>query len=63
MMITESNATGRIRETGEVGCSKDLRPIVDFVAYLRSFAREKPQSAALVCLAIGFVLGWKLKPW
>jgi hypothetical protein len=27
------------------------------------YARENPGYAALTCLAIGFVLGWKLKPW
>jgi hypothetical protein len=27
------------------------------------FAREKPEVTALTCLGIGFLLGWKLKPW
>ena len=27
------------------------------------FAREQPEVTALCCLGIGFVLGWKLKPW
>jgi len=31
--------------------------------YLREYAQEKPEVAAVWCLAIGFVLGWKLKPW
>jgi hypothetical protein len=35
----------------------------DTIAYLREYAREKPENAALWCLGIGFVLGWKLKPW
>ncbi len=35
----------------------------DIVGYLRDYAREKPEVAALWCLGIGFVLGWKLKPW
>ena len=35
----------------------------DALAYLRHFARHNPESAALWCLGIGFVLGWKLKPW
>jgi hypothetical protein len=30
---------------------------------LEAYAREKPASAALWALGIGFFLGWKLKPW
>lgn len=39
------------------------QPMEDFMKYLRDFAREKPDQAALWCFGIGFVLGWKLKPW
>jgi hypothetical protein len=35
----------------------------DLVQYLREYARENPESAALWSFAIGFVLGWKLKIW
>jgi len=35
----------------------------DMVEYLKEYAREKPEVAALWCLGIGFILGWKLKPW
>jgi len=35
----------------------------DVVEYLREYARENPESAALWCFGIGFVLGWKLKIW
>jgi hypothetical protein len=35
----------------------------DIMACLRDYAREKPEVVALWCLGIGFVLGWKLKPW
>jgi hypothetical protein len=35
----------------------------DIVDYLVNYAHEKPGYAALWCLGIGFVLGWKLKPW
>lgn len=40
-----------------------LSPPSDLVDYLRDYAREKPEVVALVCLGIGIVLGWKLKPW
>lgn len=35
----------------------------DLVHFLKQFAEENPTSAALWCLGVGFVLGWKLKPW
>jgi hypothetical protein len=45
---------------------RDLEPVEmgrDVVEYLREYARENPESAALWCFGIGFVLGWKLKIW
>lgn len=41
----------------------NLQPTEDLVAYARDYARERPDVVALWCLGIGFVLGWKLKPW
>jgi hypothetical protein len=35
----------------------------DVVEYLKDYAREKPEVAAMWCLGIGFIIGWKLKPW
>ena len=35
----------------------------DLVEYLREYARENPETAALWCFGIGFILGWKLKLW
>lgn len=40
-----------------------LRPASDIVEYFRQYARERPEVVALWCLGLGFVLGWKLKPW
>ena len=30
---------------------------------LKQYARDNPGTTALWCLGIGFVLGWKMKPW
>jgi len=35
----------------------------DLVCYARQYAQQKPEVAALWCFGIGFILGWKLKPW
>lgn len=42
---------------------EDLQPLEDLVCYARQYAREKPEMAALICFALGFVVGWRLKPW
>ena len=38
-------------------------PTEDIVQYAKQYARQNPDKAALWCLGLGFVLGWKLKPW
>jgi hypothetical protein len=35
----------------------------DLVECVRGYARRSPEKFALCCLAVGFVLGWRLKPW
>jgi hypothetical protein len=51
---------------GQSHQGREMEPIEmgrDMVEYLREYARENPETAALWCLGIGFVLGWKLKLW
>ncbi|ADG66264.1 hypothetical protein Plim_0414 [Planctopirus limnophila DSM 3776] len=43
--------------------SCELQPFHDLGEYLKVYAREKPGTAAMVCLGIGFVLGWRLRHW
>jgi hypothetical protein len=51
------------RAQGAQGERQLRQPAQDILEYLRDYAREKPDVAALWCFGIGFVLGWKLKPW
>jgi hypothetical protein len=56
----------RIRRESEHGSEvgrPERMPFDDLVEYARDYARERPQTAALICLGVGFILGWKLKPW
>lgn len=39
------------------------QPPTELVPFLKAYAREKPDVAALWCFGLGFVIGWKLKPW
>jgi hypothetical protein len=43
--------------------SRELKPIEDLTAYIQEYARQRPETVALTCIGIGFVLGWKLKLW
>ena len=64
-MSSESFTTGKsdILRHGNGKGPHAMQPTTDFVEYLKNYAREKPDVAALWCFGIGFVLGWKLKPW
>jgi hypothetical protein len=54
----EANETAGMR-----GSHGSLAPTRDLVSYFQEYARERPEVVALWCFGIGFVLGWKLKPW
>jgi hypothetical protein len=47
----------------DVHREREMRPLDDALEYLRAYARERPEVTALTCFAVGFILGWKLKPW
>lgn len=42
---------------------EEMRILEDLMTYCENYARQRPQTMALICLGVGFVLGWKLKPW
>ena len=39
------------------------KPEVQLMELARQYVRENPDGVAIGCFSIGFVLGWKLKPW
>ena len=55
--MSSSRQQSQSRPGGELDVGRDL------IEYLKEYAREKPEVAALWCFGIGFILGWKLKPW
>lgn len=55
----KNGARRAVRET----TSASREPAHDLVDYLRDYARERPEVVALWCFGIGFIIGWKLKPW
>ena len=40
-----------------------MHPLEDVVQYVREYTRERPETVAMACFAVGFILGWRLKPW
>jgi hypothetical protein len=40
-----------------------MQIVEDLAAYFRRYASQRPGTVALACLGLGFILGWKLKPW
>jgi hypothetical protein len=56
-----TNATLRREAAKEMEHAREVT--TDIVEYLTQYARENPGHAALACMGVGFVLGWKLKPW
>lgn len=63
-MSTASTPSQRNVESTRQGSGQQEREITrDLVDYVTEYARENPAQVALWCLGIGFVLGWKLKPW
>ena len=51
----------RASEFPMMGNLEDM--VNDMLERLKTYARDEPVSFALWAVGIGFVLGWKLKPW
>jgi hypothetical protein len=62
-MNYETQSVPLASSASQEGEEQALQPLHDVLAYLRQYAREKPEIVALTCLGLGFILGWKLKPW
>ncbi len=39
------------------------QPFDDLLDLAKAYARERPETFALTCFGVGFILGWRLKPW
>jgi hypothetical protein len=56
---SENSVSNRIAGKAD----NQLNPLADLQNYARQYVDQQPEMAAIICLGIGFVLGWKLKPW
>jgi hypothetical protein len=70
-MAQHQSAAGRMQsqragsESGRTVRSQQshMHPFDDLLEYARTYARERPETFALACFGVGFILGWRLKPW
>jgi hypothetical protein len=64
-MDTESRVGHRDGRASTLTASPadEMKIVDDLVLYFKKYARERPETLALACLGVGFVLGWRLKPW
>lgn len=68
-MVSTSTQRQVERNTGSVSCDTQacdepqLSVLNDVQCYTKRYVQQQPETAALICLGIGFLLGWKLKPW
>jgi len=63
MAKTSTFPNGTATESASDRTAVARQSVEDMLSQFREFAREKPDVAMLWCFGIGFVLGWKLKPW
>ena len=62
-MAQQAPTTSNQRRSDAGSAENAMKPADDIIQYLTDYAKQKPDVAALWCFGIGFVLGWKLKPW
>lgn len=55
--------TSNSYSTSSLGDGQSLDVCDNAATFFREYARERPEVVALWAFGIGFVLGWKLKPW
>ncbi len=61
---TEAKSDGRPGSQENIAsCPSQLSVLNDIQCYTRQYVHDQPEKAALICLGVGFILGWKLKPW
>jgi len=47
----------------KIAAEEDLTAPQAITEIIKEYARERPEVVALWTFGIGFVLGWRLKPW
>jgi len=62
-MIQGTSSSAYETRTQERSGEELAAPTEKLMQYFKEYSRERPEVVALWAFGIGFVLGWKLKPW
>lgn len=62
MSTTKSDRLSKMTSSTD-DLENQLKPLDDMLEYLWQYTKEKPEVVVLTALGVGFILGWKLKPW
>lgn len=62
-MNQQRSRINRQNEREMTAAEAEMKPFDDLIRYVRVYAQERPEMFALTCFGIGFILGWRLKPW
>ena len=61
--LTERRSVSESRNQNEVRTALREPTFKNALEHFQEYQLERPGVVALWCFGIGFVLGWKLKPW
>ena len=61
--MIQNEATTRFTDADDRTSQSVQEPLDELKSNLMDYARQRPELVALYCFGLGFVLGWKLKPW
>ncbi len=61
--VSQTNERTDDRTSAQIAGDERLSASEAALAYFKQYAKERPEVVALWAFGIGFVLGWKLKPW
>ena len=61
--MSQSQSTTPFTDADNRTSQSVREPLEELKSNLVGYARQRPELVALYCFGLGFVLGWKLKPW
>jgi hypothetical protein len=62
-MTTSASDYVAVQSPGEISMQPQPGPTKTALEHFREYGQQRPEVVALWCFGIGFLLGWRLKPW